>query len=303
MAKIVKFNMRFGKTSIRTVDDLRENFVMEDVLAHFENGQLLKFLKRRDYTDYAEKVLELTNKKPSPDETVRELITIFEMDEEALSEFIEIEQLRRKKQRMYEVYTQGKEKEKNIIKNYFDSYNQVVETLIDNKNNLAKIKANVKELIDRYMPVLELDWRELFYRLGGVGALYPMCYLLKHDFFKEHWLNTKNDEKTDEDEDRKKVKLDLIDVFSQAMKEAKGVTNNASWLQMSNKSSEYWEDIEAKGKTYMVIGMPKNSKARSFGDMKNELSGSDLNGKFEVLDGIQYRHSSASVDYLFYVEV
>ncbi len=41
MAKI-KFNLNFGSEQIRTLDDLRDNFSIEDVLDVYNNGLLIK---------------------------------------------------------------------------------------------------------------------------------------------------------------------------------------------------------------------------------------------------------------------
>ncbi|MBQ4468530.1 MAG: hypothetical protein II917_00105 [Synergistaceae bacterium] len=43
MAKI-KFNLNFGGEHIRTLDDLRDNFSIEDILDVYNNGLLVKWL-------------------------------------------------------------------------------------------------------------------------------------------------------------------------------------------------------------------------------------------------------------------
>ena len=52
MAKI-KFNLNFGGEQIRTLDDLRDNFSIEDVLDVYNNGLLVKLL------DFGETLYEL----------------------------------------------------------------------------------------------------------------------------------------------------------------------------------------------------------------------------------------------------
>ena len=48
MAKI-KFNLNFGGEQIRTLDDLRENFSIEDILDVYNNGLLVKWLDARNH--------------------------------------------------------------------------------------------------------------------------------------------------------------------------------------------------------------------------------------------------------------
>ena len=57
MAKIkLKFNLNFGGEEIRTLDDLRENFSVEDVLDNYNNGTLTRWLDSRSYNNELEQV-------------------------------------------------------------------------------------------------------------------------------------------------------------------------------------------------------------------------------------------------------
>ena len=49
MAKTIKFNLILDKQPVRTIDELRENFSIEDMLKYFKNGLLLRWLKVRGY--------------------------------------------------------------------------------------------------------------------------------------------------------------------------------------------------------------------------------------------------------------
>ncbi len=55
MAKI-KFNLNFGGEQVRTLDGLRENFSIEDVLDNYNNGTLARWLDSRSYTNELEQV-------------------------------------------------------------------------------------------------------------------------------------------------------------------------------------------------------------------------------------------------------
>ena len=49
MAKTIKFNLICDGHSVRTLDDLREHFSIEDVLDHHKNGMLARWLEVRGY--------------------------------------------------------------------------------------------------------------------------------------------------------------------------------------------------------------------------------------------------------------
>ena len=305
MAKTVKFNMRFGDSLIRTVEDLQDNFSMEDVIAHYENGLLKKFLERRGYADFAQKIEELPSKELADDSLARELVSIFHIDadKDTVDEYAEILRLRRENQAAYEAYAQGEMKAREAVEKYFADYDKLVNCLIENKNELGKIRAGVQELLDTYSRILEKDWRALYVRLEDSGALYPICHMLTKGFFRHRWLPEIAGTSAHFNERHP----DTEPVYKQLVSAFKSEINNAQddhpWLKKSNKAdAAYWEDIVAAGKTYMILQVPNGAKVRAPGDIDNEMVPAALNDKFINLDGIQYRHNS-KIDYLYFAEV
>lgn len=70
----------------------------------------------------------------------------------------------------------------------------------------------------------------------------------------------------------------------------------------SGKTDQYWKDIEANGKIFMIIAMEEGNKVRNSGANGEELSAEDINGKFIFTNGIDYMSNSDS-DKLIYMEV
>lgn len=52
----IKFNMDFHGEYIRNLEDLRNNFSVEDILEEYDNGLLVKWLDARYYTDELKQV-------------------------------------------------------------------------------------------------------------------------------------------------------------------------------------------------------------------------------------------------------
>ncbi|NEO37942.1 MAG: hypothetical protein F6J90_17045 [Moorea sp. SIOASIH] len=68
------------------------------------------------------------------------------------------------------------------------------------------------------------------------------------------------------------------------------------------ETEEFWKDIEPKGKRFMIIGMNDGNYVRNSGKHGEELSADDVNGKFVILDGIDYK--SKNPDHVIgYLEV
>ena len=60
MAKTIKFNLNCDGHPVRTLEDLREHFSMEDVLEYLNNGMLARWLDIRGYAAEKEQVEQIT---------------------------------------------------------------------------------------------------------------------------------------------------------------------------------------------------------------------------------------------------
>ncbi len=49
MAKTIKFNLILDDKPVRTIEELQENFCIDDILEFYEKGLLQKWLKVRGY--------------------------------------------------------------------------------------------------------------------------------------------------------------------------------------------------------------------------------------------------------------
>ncbi len=78
MAKTIKFNLICDNKPIRTIEDLQNNFSIEDVLEYYDNRLLHRWLEVRGYEEELEKVRAITTDSPDdPIEVAKQLIKIF----------------------------------------------------------------------------------------------------------------------------------------------------------------------------------------------------------------------------------
>lgn len=65
MAKEIKFNLVCDGFPVRTIDELREHFSVEDIAQHYfgENQLLIKWLKIRGYNEYIEKIDKIVSQE------------------------------------------------------------------------------------------------------------------------------------------------------------------------------------------------------------------------------------------------
>lgn len=75
MAKTIKFNLICDQKPVRTIEDLQQNFSIEDILAYYHNGLLIRWLKVRGYAEELKKVTAIVETEDIG--IIKKLIEIF----------------------------------------------------------------------------------------------------------------------------------------------------------------------------------------------------------------------------------
>jgi len=70
----------------------------------------------------------------------------------------------------------------------------------------------------------------------------------------------------------------------------------------SGVTDGYWKDLKPKGQKYMLLSIGVGDFARSAGVIGGDLGSAQINGKFPVVDGIDYK-SNSSMRTMLYMEV
>lgn len=328
MAKTIKFNLICDDKPVRTIEDLQENFSIEDVLKYYQNGLLLRWLEVRGYEAEYKKVSEIREIEAL--EIVKELIKIFdiEADEKKVEEGVYMLQFLEERKELCEAYKQDSFKAQGIIDDYQSGFKQLIDGIIENPNDVARIKANIAELMSGYKWAMDLNHRQLFWELKELSPLAIMCFLM-NDEARKYYLPMPVRKDNVSDEEEKKVNIAAA-AFVKKEDDSTAVSydteNNADKRNMYNaicsmlESSDfvsrlgdnlhifagvtdgYWKDLEIKGKKYMIISMESGDYVRSAGLQGGDLASTDIENKFVIVDGIDYK-SNSSYRQLLYMEV
>lgn len=303
MAKTIKFNLICDDKPVRTIEDLQNNFSIEDVLAYYNNKLLNRWLKVRGYTEELEKVNAISSEKPI--EIIKELIKIFGIvyDEKKLNESVYILEYLDERKELCDIYDKENYKTKTIIDDYEMGYRQLVEGILENPDDIAKIKANIAKMVTDYAWVLNLDHRNLFYALKDKSMLAIMC-LLMNEKSRDYYLPIENKNEdgttyTTSNSDKEamfKIICSMISTYD--FKTALG----ENLISFAGVTDGYWKDLEPKGKKYMIISMGYGDYVRSAGLSGGDLSSADITDKFVIVDGIDYK-SNSETRQLLYMEV
>ncbi len=312
MAKTIKFNLICNNNPVRTIEDLQNNFSIEDILKYYENKLLHRWLEVRGYTNELEKVNAIRVGESL--EIIKELIKIFnvESDEKKIEERVYIFEYLNEQKLLNSIYKEENYKIKSILEDYQTEYRQLISDILDYPNDIAKIKANIKKITTDYKWILELSHRELFFLLKEESPLAIMCLLMNQDS-RKYYLPCKEEvilspweillgatkDNIDTDPDKKEMFNEICSMirtenFKENLKE--------NLLSFSGITDGYWKDIESKGKKYMIISMEHGDFVRPAGISGGDLSSDDVTYKFVIIDGIDYKSNYSSHEIL-YMEV
>lgn len=334
MAKTIKFNLICNDKPVRTIEDLQNNFSIEDVLEYYNNKLLHRWLEVRGYFDELERIYAITSEKSL--EIIKELIMIFNVatNEKKIEEAVYILEYLDERKELCNIYSKNNFKIKTVIDNYQTGYKQLVDGILENPQDVAQIKANIAEIVTNYKWVLNLNHRELFWTLKDKSILALMCLLMNKQS-RYYYLPKEKSTSIEVIETTEKIGSGIFSAIISS-----GRSNNISHqkdeveyeqmnedkaamykeicriIQDSNLkdilgenlllfagiTDDYWKDIEPKGKEYMIISMGSGDFVRSAGLSGGDLSSTDVANKFVIVDGIDYK-SNSSTRQLLYMEV
>lgn len=305
MAKTIKFNLICNDNPIRTIEDLQNNFSVEDILAYYNNKLLHRWLKVREYTDELEKVSAISCEESL--EIIKELIQIFNViaDDKKIEESVYILEYLEKRKELCRIYNEENYKAKSIIDDYESGYGQLVRGILDNPDNAARIKANIAEIAENYKWVLDLDYRNLFWRLKSKSTLALLCLLMNKQMRKYYIPDKDNDEKMIKNVAAIYIqdKTDMFKAICALIKESDLQEKlGENLISFAGVTDGYWKDLEPKGKDYMIISMGSGDYVRPAGKSGGDLSTDDITNKFVIVDGIDYKSNTAAHQ-LLYMEV
>lgn len=306
MAKTIKFNLICDNKPVRTIEDLQNNFSIEDVLEYYDNRLLHRWLEVRGYEEELEKIKAITVDE-DPIEVAKKLIEIFNIvtEDEKIEESVYIITYLKERQELCSIYEKENYKIKNIIEDYVNGYNQLVDRILENPDDIAIIKASISEMTANYEWVLRLNHRDLFYAFRNKHLVLPIMCLLMNEHLRKYYLpiEIKKDEEiiydTNEDMDKRKMYESICAMMEERAIDKKIGKNLKTFAGATNS---YWKELEKKGKKYMIIYMEQDDYVRPAGDHNEQLSASQIKNKFVIIDGVDYESNNSSHQ-LMYMEV
>lgn len=311
MAKTIKFNLICDDKPVRTIEDLQNNFSIEDVLVYYNNKLLHRWLDVRGYSDELEKISSITSEKTL--EIIKELIIIFNVasNEKKIEEAVYMLEYLDERKELCDIYSKNDFKTRSVIDDYQTGYKQLVDGILENPEDVALIKANITEMVTNYKWVMDLDHRELFWILIDKSVLAIMC-LLMNEKSRDYYIPIISEETdqygnvilvSDIDDNENCDKMEMFNAIEEMISMSDFEEELGDNLhKYAGDTDGYWKDLEPKGKNYMIIGMGSGDYVRAAGLKDGDLSSSVVTNSFVIIDGIDYK-SSSTYRRLLYMEV
>ncbi|MCS4570194.1 hypothetical protein FZ989_05815 [Clostridium perfringens] len=121
-----------------------------------------RWLNVRGYHDYLKKVDEINS--DSVKNIIKELIKIFniEVEDKNIEEGIAILDYIYERKLKLDGYVKNNFEVKKIISDYHSGYYSIIKDIFENKDNMPRIKADIKEIEKNYMELFNINFRDLY---------------------------------------------------------------------------------------------------------------------------------------------
>lgn len=270
MAKTIKFNLICNEKPIRTIEDLQNNFVIEDVLELYYSKLLERWLNVRGYIDEFKLVSQIVTDKPI--EIIEELIKIFDIEEdsEKIREYVYIYEYKQQKIKNFSKFNENVLKDMDNVNNQLNEYNALVSRIFNNPDNAPIIKACIKDIINYYYPIFKLNHRELFNSLLKVSKLAILCLLMYEPTRKFYIYDESEDNK-----DKKCMYNAMCQEFRKLLDPYNPNTLNGNIVYKKDMHKGYWSEIESV--PCLILKIKDKEIIREKGIPQKEFKISDIN--------------------------
>lgn len=169
MAKQIKFNLIVDGHGIRSIDELKENFNINDVMEHYENGTLLRWLEVREYNEYADKIRQIDT-LASLEEKANVLFSIFDFsinDKNVKQAIFVLLHTKQREQALKELNIKNEAADK-IIENYIACYEKAKDDIKQNINDDQFVQNALSELNNKYSALLKVNRMDFYLQFKNI---------------------------------------------------------------------------------------------------------------------------------------
>ena len=334
MAKTIKFNLMMDGAPVRTLEELRDHFNIEDLLEHYHNGLLQRWLTVRGLQEHSEKIQAISAKNDA--DIARQLITIFEMhgNQEQAQEIIRAIELKKEHHRLLDDLSEKHFKREEVVNAYHQEYEKFLKSLkpdciIMTKNAVDNLSSQINGNFSQLKQVINKQYANIFFLLQDVKDILGDYYVNNYKSYilqyakkqQKHFAEIKATINHLLTHYRELLRVDIVRLYDEffeieplilmaILMDDDGrplLFNNplitqklpqlieANFLnsfpvkKFNKQTDGYWKDIEPSGSRWMILRIESGCFVRNLGKQTEEFSHDNVNGKFPILNGIDYK--------------
>lgn len=306
MPKSMKFALMMNGSEIRTLDDLKEHFHAQDMLALYQGGVLRRWLKAEGLEEYGEALDAITTDTLDTADILSALADIFldspDVSLEGVAHYIDFLQ---KNANAVQELRQGDFERESVIAAYHKEYYSLKGEMIDRKYDMHFAREAVKKISEQYMGLFILDFTAFLVEMKEKSPA-VIFTLLTNPKIRE-WLKEGNLEKDVVCVAKELLGSSDFSVFIPSEKSAPQDLPVSTLIKTLCKDTDgTWDDIEPDtSEQFMIMSMPASCKARDFSLSKDTERRVEFNAEkaleeFPIVNGIEYnsRNSTKPIIYM-----
>ncbi len=188
MVKTIKFNLVCDNYQVRTLEDLRNHFSIEDVLQYYRDGVLEKWLFVRGYINELNAIKQIANS--SPLDIINSLVGIFKVEEDPEKIQYSTSIIKYREDRILAIENESEKlsNSNSLYREYFDRYEKLTKDILDSPKDKVRIQAAITEIVNQYSWIFNIDYRNFFYKVRDTSPLAILC-LLMNPYTRKYYIN------------------------------------------------------------------------------------------------------------------
>jgi hypothetical protein len=299
MAKTIKFNLIIDNNPVRNINELKDNFCVEDVIDLYNNRILQKWLKVRGYDEFLNEVDAIKEKNLSS--ILIKLINIFgiEIPKEKMFEDIYNYSFKNERMKCLGEMTKKNNSIKQIINEYHKKYQKLLQNIENKNDNIAYLKSAADEIAKNYFDTFEMYSNYVFDKYKDISQLFIYAILmnskLRNDFLKDTSVKkgleifSLSGLKRGVNKSSLNKKVDLFNII-----------DNLNCINtVENNTENYWKKQEDEKSKVMILSISDDTFIKSAANNEKELSSKDINGNFQILSGLRYKSKKKTFNIIY----
>jgi hypothetical protein len=326
MVKAIKFNLTLNNKLVRDLDDLFLNFNLDDLLDLYQKKLLERWLEAQGLNDYLDKVKAIN--ATDVQQQAIELCKIFveEISEDEINSVVDLFKFRKEEEQRLEKFEQNKFKKGEIINSYHKEYEELCQNMERNAEKYSFLKTAISMIYQKYYRLFKLNHIDFYIHYSSNYPLIVLSVLanekMRSIFMEDKTLSftdllsvsnnfeLKRDFQSKHDTSPlrsslggfwSKVKLEVnksLESINNTSSQIYNLSNNPI-RKFSGVTDGYWKALRSSDQKIMVISMVEGNLVRNTGKTGEELKASDVNGKFLLLNGLDYKSNNENHQLVF----